>query len=104
MVIEWLTVRVPVADQARYIAADSAIWSTALARHQGYLGKEIWCRADDPEALNILIRWRSRADWKAVPADVLAATEAAFVAVMGRAYPIVDCVDMDVKSAGSSAP
>jgi uncharacterized protein (TIGR03792 family) len=97
MVIEWLTVRVPLADQTRYIATDRAIWSGALARHAGYLGKEIWSRADDPEALNILIRWQSRAAWKAVPADVLAETETAFVAAMGRAYPIIDCVDMDVR-------
>jgi uncharacterized protein (TIGR03792 family) len=97
MVIEWLTVRVPVPDQTRYIAADRAIWSAALAQHKGYLGKEIWSRADDPEALNILIRWQSRAAWKAVPADVLAATETAFVSAMGRAYPIIDCVDMDVR-------
>jgi uncharacterized protein (TIGR03792 family) len=97
MVIEWLRFRVPVADQARYIAQDRAIWSAALARHPGYLGKEIWCRADDPAALNILIRWASRAQWKAVPQDVLTATEAAFVAAMGQAYPVLECVDMDVK-------
>ncbi len=44
MVKEWLRFRVPVADQARYVAADAAIWSAALARHRGYLGKEVWCR------------------------------------------------------------
>jgi uncharacterized protein (TIGR03792 family) len=96
MVIEWLCIRVPVADQGRYVAADAAIWTAALARHAGYLGKEIWCRADDAEALNIVIRWDSRAAWKAVPQDELDATEAAFVAAMGRAYPVFECVEYRV--------
>ncbi len=96
MVIEWLQFRVPVADQARYIATDEAIWSAALAQNDGYLGKEVWCRHDDPQALNLVIRWASRAAWKAVPQDLLAATDAAFVAAMGQSYPVLGCVDYEV--------
>jgi uncharacterized protein (TIGR03792 family) len=96
MVIEWLQVTVPVADQARYLAADAKIWTAALAAQPGFLGKEVWVRADDPTAVNLIIRWNSRAAWKAVPGAVLAAVEAAFVAAMGQAYPVVACVDLDV--------
>ncbi|MGL5010911.1 MAG: TIGR03792 family protein [Paracoccaceae bacterium] len=96
MVIEWLRFVVPVADQARYFAADAEIWTAALAAQPGFLGKEVWCRHDAPDQVNLIIRWESRAQWKAVPEGVLRATDAAFRAAMGRDYPVIECVDMDV--------
>ncbi len=96
MVIEWLQFRVPVADQLRYLAQDAAIWTAALAQNAGYLGKEVWVRADDPECVNLVIRWESRATWKAVPAGLLAETDAAFRAAMGAEYPVLECVDYEV--------
>ncbi len=96
MVIELLRIRVPLADQARYLAADAAIWSTALAQHDGYLGKEIWAPADDPETLHLVIRWASRAAWHAVPRAHLHQTETAFRAAMGADYPVLSCTDFNV--------
>ena len=96
MVIEWLRVAVPIENQARYLAADRAIWTQALEGQPGFLGKEVWVRADDPTGVNLIIRWESRAAWKAVPEGVLAATEAAFRAAVGRDYPVIECVDLDV--------
>lgn len=96
MVIEWLRFAVPLADQARYFAADAAIWTQVLAAQPGFVGKEVWCRHDDPRSVNLVIRWESRDAWKAVPQALLAATDAAFVAAMGREYPVIECVDMDV--------
>lgn len=96
MVIEWLRITVPVADQARYLAQDAAIWSAALARNAGYLGKEVWVRADDAECVNLVIRWASRAAWHAVPAGLLAETDAAFRAAMGGVYPVIECMDYEV--------
>jgi uncharacterized protein (TIGR03792 family) len=97
MVIEMLTVRVPVADQARYIATDGMIWTAALAQNAGFLGKEIWAPQDDPETLHLVIRWTTRAAWHAVPRALLDQTDAAFRAAMGRNYPILSCTDFDVK-------
>jgi uncharacterized protein (TIGR03792 family) len=97
MVIEWLQIRVPPADQARYIATDAAIWSAALARNKGYLGKEVWCRPNDADILHLVIRWTTRSAWQAVPGDLLAATEAAFARAMGQSYPVLACIDYDVK-------
>ncbi len=97
MVIEWLQIRVPVADHARYVTADAAIWSAALARNDGYLGKEVWSHPQTPDILHLVIRWSSRAAWHAVPPDLLAATDAAFVAIMGQSYPVLACIDYDVK-------
>ena len=97
MVIEMLRIRVPVADQPRYLAADAAIWTQALAQNDGYLGKEIWSPHDDPEMLHLIIRWASRAAWHGVPQDVLMRTNAAFQAAMGQDYPVLSCTDFNVK-------
>jgi uncharacterized protein (TIGR03792 family) len=96
MVIEWLQFRVPVADQARYVALDAEVWTACLAAHDGFVGKEVWCAVDDPEALNLVIRWQSMAHWKAVPQPALDAADAAFRAAMGAVYPVLGCVAYEV--------
>lgn len=96
MVIEWLRIEVPVADQARYFAADADIWTKALACNAGFLGKEVWVRHDAPRSVNLVIRWASRDAWKAVPAGLLAETDAAFEAAMGAVYPVLECIDYEV--------
>ncbi len=68
MVIEQLSFVVPVDEQARFLAADTAIWTAVLAAQPGYLGKETWREAADPARLHLIIRWENRAAWKAVPA------------------------------------
>jgi uncharacterized protein (TIGR03792 family) len=96
VVIEQLSFHVPVADQPGFLAQDRAIWTTALAAQPGYLGKEIWREADAPDRLHLIIRWADRAAWKAVPADLLARTDAAFVAATGKVWPVLRCLDQDV--------
>lgn len=96
MVIEWLTFRLPRADQARFLALDAAIWTPALATCPGFLGKEVWCAPADPEVVNLIIRWQSRADWHAVPRTLLEETEARFAAALGLRVPVQSCTDLDV--------
>jgi uncharacterized protein (TIGR03792 family) len=97
MVIEWLCIEVPVAEQAPYLAQDAAIWTAALARNTGYLGKEVWVRPDKPTTLNLIIRWASLTDWKAVPAALLAQSDAAFQAALGKVYPVQECITYEVR-------
>jgi uncharacterized protein (TIGR03792 family) len=96
VVIEQLTFEVPLVDQTRFLDHDKAIWTTALAAQPGYLGKETWREAAAPDRLHLVIRWTDRAAWKAVPADLLARTNAAFVAALGVTYPVLRCLDQDV--------
>lgn len=96
MVIEWLTFRVDPADQPAWLAADAAIWTPALAAQPGYRGKEVWIDQAEPAALSLVIRWESMAAWKSVPRVLLDATEAAFQARLGRAWPVLSCTALDV--------
>ncbi len=90
-VIEHLVVRVPVAGQRRYLAADTEVWTAMLAARPGFEGKEIWADEDDPECLHLIIRWSSREAWDAVPRPLLDATEAAFRAAIGGTFAIESC-------------
>jgi uncharacterized protein (TIGR03792 family) len=96
MVIEHLTLRVPLALRSRFLEADAAIWTAVLSAQPGFLGKETWVDAADPKAVHLVIRWETRAAWKAVPADLLAATDARMTAALGQPCPVVSCTDLDV--------
>ena len=99
MVIEWLRITVPTARQKDYLAQDRLIWTATLASQPGFLGKEVWRDPDSPEILNLVIRWDSLAHWQAVPTSLLAATDAAFVAALGEAFPVALCTRYDVLAA-----
>jgi uncharacterized protein (TIGR03792 family) len=96
MIIEQLTFRVPAALRPRYLALDAEIWTATLAAQPGYLGKEVWVEADDPDTLHLIIRWQARAQWHAVPADLLAATERRFAEALGQHLPVLRCLDQEV--------
>jgi uncharacterized protein (TIGR03792 family) len=96
MVIEWLIFHVPHTEQAHFIAQDKLIWTPALARNDGFLGKEIWRDVTVPDRINLIIRWSSMTQWKAVPQDLLSKTDQAFQAAMGMVFPVLGCVAYDV--------
>jgi uncharacterized protein (TIGR03792 family) len=96
MVIEELRFSVPPDRLAQFVVADDRIWTAALSAQPGFLGKEIWHVAGHPDDLRIVIRWASRADWQAVPRDLLQATEQEFVTALGQAFPVLACTDLDV--------
>lgn len=96
MVIERLGYRVPRATQEAFLAADAAIWTVALATRPGFLGKEVWRPAEDPDRLELIIRWESRAAWKAVPADLLAETGARFRAAFPGEAAFLGCTEFEV--------
>lgn len=96
MVIEWLSYRVPPADQPAFLAADAAVWTATLTRLPGCIAKETWVRADAPDRVDLIIRWQSRAHWHAVPRDLLADTESRFRAAFTGQADFLGCTDLDV--------
>ncbi len=96
MIIEQLTFRVPLPLRPRFLALDAEIWTAALAAQPGYLGKETWAEAEDPETLHLIIRWASRAAWKAVPQALLSETDRRFTAALGQHLPVQRCLDQEI--------
>jgi uncharacterized protein (TIGR03792 family) len=99
MYIEWLVITVPAEWQERYLVADAAIWTAFLATCPGYLGKEIWLDPATPDAVVMVIRWASRAEWKAIDPAALAAVEANFVSQLGQSFAIQQTAEYAVCTA-----
>lgn len=91
MVIEWLKVRVDEQWRERYVQIDEEIWTAALARYPGFLGKEIWLSPSHPDEVIMIIQWATREQWKAIPAADLKLIEQQFDRALGtRDYKIVE--------------
>jgi uncharacterized protein (TIGR03792 family) len=98
MVIEQLTFSIPDGLIERFLALDREIWTATLSQQRGFIGKEIWRETESPDRVHLIIRWQSRADWKAVPAALLADTDRRFVEALGQVIPVLRCNDQDVLS------
>lgn len=90
MVIEWLKVNVTPELREQYVQKDNEIWTSALSRYPGFLGKEVWISPDDLAEVVLVIRWETLEQWKAIPAEDLQRIDAEFVAAMGNTNRIVE--------------
>jgi uncharacterized protein (TIGR03792 family) len=91
MVIEWLEFRVPSDDKDIFLKHDQAIWTRALAGYKGFLGKEILSSPNDHSLIIFMIRWQTRALWKAIPSHELALIDSQFNEAMGDiSYEILE--------------
>jgi uncharacterized protein (TIGR03792 family) len=98
MVIELLKFKVPFSEQEKYLQKDAEIWTTALAKYPGFLGKEVWINSEVPEELTFVIHWQTREQWKAIPMDELILIENNFVQALGKSYPILESQEYQLKS------
>jgi uncharacterized protein (TIGR03792 family) len=96
MVVEWLNFIVPPELQADFVAQDRAVWTEALSTCPGFLDKSVWREANAPEKLSLVIRWRTREDWRAVPAPLIANANERFEAALGQRFPVMQCIDYEV--------
>ncbi|MEM8865029.1 MAG: TIGR03792 family protein [Planctomycetota bacterium] len=81
--IEELTFWVKADQREKFLKLDAEIWTATLAKQPGFLGKQTWLASDDPTSVKLVIRWRTMADWQAVPKDILTATDVRFIEAMG---------------------
>ncbi|WP_008318466.1 TIGR03792 family protein [Leptolyngbya sp. PCC 6406] len=97
MVIEWLEFRVPADQRERYVQLDEEIWTPALRRYPGFLSKETWLDPTDAELVSLMIRWRSREEWKAISETDLTAIEVQFDQALGVAYTLENAREFQVR-------
>lgn len=97
MVIELLIVEVAAEDREKYLQIDREIWTKAIAQFPGFINKEVWLNPDKPTEVNLVIRWRSRKEWKSISTQLLAETERQFALKMGNTrHKIVESVEYQV--------
>jgi uncharacterized protein (TIGR03792 family) len=100
MVIEWLKFRVSEQSRAKFLDLDAKIWTSALVKYHGFMNKEVLFNPQKNDEVVLVIRWQSRQDWSAVPADILQQTETAFAAAMGDdRYQMLEALEYRLYSA-----
>lgn len=84
MVIEWLKFHVVPELREKFIQDDEEIWTAALLKFPGYLGKQVWI---DPQILDevvFVIHWESIEQWHAISSTVLDEIENQFAEKTGK--------------------
>lgn len=66
MVIEWLRFDVPAASRTAFLERDAQVWTLALEKYPGFIGKETWFESDTNATIAV-IRWESLEHWKSIP-------------------------------------
>ncbi|AFY28410.1 putative cyanobacterial protein, TIGR03792 family [Cyanobium gracile PCC 6307] len=83
-VVEQLRVKVPAGARGAWLLAEEESWGPWLQRQDGFLGRDLLWDAEREEGL-LLIRWRSRRQWLAIPASEIKAAQVRFEAAARRA-------------------
>ncbi len=98
MVVEYLKFLVAPELREKFIQKDAEIWTPAIASYPGFLGKEVWISPTVAEEIMIVIRWETRQLWKAVPLDILEATEQKFAVAVGEnKYELIESKEYQLR-------
>ena len=82
MVIEWLKFRVKENSREEFIHHDRLIWTNFLRSTPGFLGKEVWIEPNSPDDIILIIKWKTRKEWKSIASEDLEKVTQHFDAVM----------------------
>lgn len=105
MVIEWLKFRVPASQREAFIQADEAIWTKALAKYPGFLGKEVWINPKQADEVVCVIHWANRQSWNAVDPKDMEETERQFNAQLGKGtYELIEAGEYQVRKFAQPQP
>jgi len=83
VVVEHLRVQVPAAARAAWLQAERETWEPWLQRQDGFLRRELLWDGDAEEGI-LLIHWRSRRQWQAIPQAEIEAVQQQFEAAARR--------------------
>ncbi len=97
MVIELLKVEVAAEYQEKYLQLDREIWTKVIAQFPGFINKEVWRNPHAPTEVILIIRWRTRQEWKAISVELLEEVEHQFDLKMGNIrHKIVESIEYQV--------
>lgn len=97
MVIEWLKFKVVPKHRERFVQKDAEIWTEAIARYPGFLGKEVWLNPKEATEVVLIIRWATREQWKSIPLERLKQIEQQFAQQMGGVYQMIESAEYQVR-------
>ena len=97
MVIELLKFKMNPAGREIFIQKDEEIWTTALNKYPGFLGKEVWINPNDQSEVVIVVKWETRELWKSIPQRDLDAIESKFDASLEFNYEMVESSEYQIR-------
>ena len=77
VLVEHLRIKVPADAVEDWIKAERGSWEPWLERQRGFLDRQLLWDPDREEG-TLLIHWRSRADWQAIPDQEIARVQQRF--------------------------
>ena len=94
MIIELLKFQVSPSVQKKFIDTDQKVWTTMLEKFDGFIDKEVMINCHQKDEVICLIKWESREKWKAIPLEILQATDSQFAQEMKNyPYKLVDSLE-----------
>jgi len=97
VVIELLKIKVAPEHREQYIQKDAEIWTQAIARYPGFLGKEVWINPNEPSEVILVIRWATREQWKSIPPERLQQISQEFDQQLGYTHQIIDSAEYQAR-------
>lgn len=97
MVIELLKFKMNPAVRESFIQKDEEIWTTALTKYPGFLGKEVWINPNDKSEVVIVVQWETREQWKSIPQTDLDAIESKFDRSLEFTYEMVESSEYQMR-------
>ena len=86
-VVEHLRLKVPAGARQAWLQAEQETWEPWLQRQDGFLGRQLLWDPEKEEGI-LLIHWRSRPQWLAIPESDIAAVQRRFEAAARRALAV----------------
>jgi uncharacterized protein (TIGR03792 family) len=83
-VVEYLRLKVPADNRQAWLQAERDTWEPWLQRQDGFLGRQLLWDAECQEGI-LLIHWRSRRQWLAIPEREIGAVQHRFELAARRA-------------------
>ncbi len=90
MVVELLKFKVIPGKQDLFIQQDKAVWTKALSAYPGFVSKQVWLNPTEPTEVNIVIHWRTREQWKAIPQGEIDAITQEFDQAFADSYEMIE--------------
>ncbi len=97
MVIELLKFKMDPAVRENFIQKDEDIWTNALRKYSGFLGKEVWINPNDKGEVTIIVQWETREQWKSIPQKDLDVIEAKFDSSLDFNYEMIESSEYQVR-------
>ncbi|NJN12908.1 MAG: TIGR03792 family protein [Richelia sp. RM2_1_2] len=95
--MELLKFKIAPEYREQYIQRDAEIWTAALANYPGFIGKELWINPNDSTELVMVIRWKTRKQWKSIPSEEIDAITQRFDQELGFSYEMVESSEYQVR-------